>query len=85
MFTDDLQLREAYAKERTILALDRTLLSYIRTSLTATVVGLSFFKFFDSPAMQAGGVNLIIVAIFLTVFGIDRTIKSHKKISEYTP
>jgi putative membrane protein len=80
----DLLLREEYARDRTLMALDRTLLSYIRTSLTAIVVGVSFFKFFESPAMQMGGVALIIVAIFLTAFGIIRTIQSHKKISEYT-
>ena len=80
----DLVLREEYARDRTLMALDRTLLSYIRTSLTAIVVGISFFKLFDNQAMQVGGVLLIIVAVLLTAFGIARTIKSHKKISEYT-
>lgn len=81
----DLLLREEYAKERTYLSLDRTLLSYIRTSLTATVVGITFLKLFDSVSFQIAGVILIIVAIFLTVFGVVRTVQTHKKISDYTP
>jgi putative membrane protein len=79
----DLLLREEYAKERTLLSLDRTLLSYIRTSLTATVVGITFYKLFDDSVFQLAGTILIIVAILLTVFGIIRTIQINKKISEY--
>jgi putative membrane protein len=81
---EPVRLREEYARERTLLSLDRTLLSYIRTSLTTVVVGISFFKLFDSPALQMVGILLIFVAIILTVIGIVRSVQIHKKISEYT-
>jgi len=79
-----LMLREEYARERTLLSLDRTLLSYMRTSMTTIVVGATFFKFFDGVVMQSLGMIIIIVAIILTVIGIVRSIQIHKKISEYT-
>lgn len=82
--TQPLMLREKYAKERTLLALDRTLLSYVRTSLTATVVGVTFMKFFDNTAFQTIGFVLIIVAVFLTAFGTIRAVQINKKIHEYT-
>lgn len=81
--TEPVRLREEYARERTLLALDRTLLSYIRTSLTAIVVGISFFKLFDTYPMQVTGVFLIIVAIIITVIGVIRSLQIHKKIREY--
>lgn len=81
---ESLEVRELLAKERTFLSLDRTLLSYIRTSMTTIVVGISFFKLFDIPAMQIGGILLIIVALILTVVGIVRSVQLYKKISEYT-
>ena len=83
LFLQDLELREILAKERTHLSLDRTLLSYIRTSMTTVVVGISFFKFFDNVVMQMAGVILIIVAIILTVIGIVRSVQIHKKIGKY--
>ncbi len=83
--TEDLRLREAYARERTFLSLDRTLLSYIRTAMTAIVVGLSLLKLFETPLMQGLGVGMIFVAFFLTVFGVIRTIQTHKQIQEYAP
>jgi putative membrane protein len=82
--SSDLQLREAYAKERTILALDRTVLSYVRTAMTSIVVGVSFFKFFSDWRMQAMGALMIIVAIILTAFSIVRTVQVRKQIDSYT-
>ena len=78
------RLREQYAKERTHLAIDRTLLSYVRTSMTVVVVGITFLKFFNDPAMQRAGIGLLIVAIILTAFGIARTAQINKKIHTYT-
>jgi len=76
------RLREEYAKERTLLAINRTLLSYIRTSMTIVVVGITLIKFFDNPALQKGGVALIIVAIMLTAVGIVRSAQTSKQIDE---
>lgn len=81
---ENVELREHYAKERTLLALDRTLLSYIRTSMAGVIVGVSFIKFFESSFMWILGVIVIIVSLLLTVFGIVRSIQKHNSINKYS-
>ena len=52
---DDLIVRDHLALNRTVLANERTLLAYVRTTLTMLIGGASFIQFFDSPAVRLLG------------------------------
>ena len=45
---DSLILRDILAIDRTVMANTRTFLSYIRTSLTLFIAGVTFIQFFES-------------------------------------
>ncbi len=57
----DLPLLDNLAANRTILANERTYLSYMRTALTMFIAGLTFIKFFE------GGLIITIGWIFIPV------------------
>ena len=65
-------LRDWLAVDRTVLANERTLLSYIRTSLGGAAVGGSLLKFFDSKAAAWTGVLFLIAAIITATIGLLR-------------
>jgi len=67
---NETQLRDSLARCRTKLAVERTILSYLRTSLTIVVVAVSFIKFFDSIFLTTLGWILIGLAPILFVFGL---------------
>lgn len=52
----ELTLNDHLAIDRTVLANERTLLSYIRTALTLLVIGGTCFKFFDVLWLNVVGV-----------------------------
>jgi putative membrane protein len=72
----ELTLRDYLAAHRTILANDRTWLSYIRTALTLFVAGVSFIKFFKSPILCYTGWVFIPISIMLIIIGF---LKHHKR------
>lgn len=75
------KIRELLAGDRTELANERTLLSYIRTSLTIIIVGFSLNKFFDIPMLQIIGVCLILLGVGTIIFGLWRYINMKQVIS----
>ena len=66
-------LRDYLAADRTGLSIDRTLLSYIRTAMTTTIVGISLIKLFDESYLHFIGLLLVIIALGLIVIGFIRT------------
>jgi len=60
------------AADRTILANERTLLSYIRLAFTLFVAGVSFHKFFASPVLRAVGIAFLPLAGLVAAVGIRR-------------
>lgn len=72
---NELILRDQLAADRTILANERTFLAYVRTSLTALVVGISLFKFFDNIMTDIIGSISIVVGIILAAIGAIRYIE----------
>ena len=74
-----------YARHRTILANERTILSYIRTALTLFVAGVSFIRFFGIAALSATGYAFVVASIVLIIVGalrfrkMDAHIKDVKK------
>ena len=75
LITKELLLRDYLASERTMMSVDRTFLSYIRTALTLFIAGISFIKFFNTFAMQAIGWALIPIALFTFILGVHRSME----------
>lgn len=66
----DIILRDWLAIDRTVLANERTFLSYIRTSLTLFIGGISFIKFFDISIVKLIGWIFIPIGIIVSIIGI---------------
>lgn len=76
----ELTLRDYLAAYRTVLANDRTWLSYVRTALTLFVAGVSFIRFFKLPILIYIGWAFIPISIFVLVIGFWRHHKRWKRI-----
>lgn len=76
----DLVLREYLAIERTKLANERTLLTYIRTGLYFLVAGSTLGYLVDSRFWNNMGLPITIVGAFITVAGFVRFIRVGRKI-----
>ena len=70
-----LPLNDQLAAARSILANERTFLSYQRTALTLAVAGFSLIKFFDSDILTLVGWVFIPSAVITVVLGILRYVK----------
>ena len=78
----DLVLREYLAIERTKLANERTLLTYIRTGLYFLVAGSTLGHLIDTRFWNVMGAPLIIVAALITAFGVVRFIRMGREIQK---
>lgn len=72
---DDLILRDYLAADRTVLANERTLLSYIRTSVALAAAGGSLIHFLDSLLADVGGGLLLALAVSILVLGFQRFLR----------
>jgi inner membrane protein YidH len=70
-----LPLGDQLAAARSILANERTFLSYQRTALTLAVAGFSFIKFFDTEFFEIVGWVFIPSALVTVILGIFRYVK----------
>lgn len=66
----ELTLKDYLAAHRTLLANDRTQLSYVRTSLTLFIAGVTFIKFFGSQIFIVIGWVFIPAGILVFLIGI---------------
>ncbi len=71
---EELILRDYLAADRTILANERNLLSYIRTSVALAAAGGSLIHFLDSLAADIGGGLLLALAAGILGLGLQRFI-----------
>ena len=71
----ELPLNDQLAAARSILANERTFLSYQRTALTLLVAGFSFIKFFNLFWMELIGWIFVPSAVITIILGIFRYIK----------
>jgi putative membrane protein len=91
-FTDNYQnkeeiiLRDHLALERTKLANERTLLSYIRTSLYLVLGGIAFLGMRDLEEIKKLGYFSISLAIVILIIGITRFLQLKKHLKKtYEP
>lgn len=81
----DLQPANKLAAARTILANERTLLSYFRTSLACLIGGAGLIKFFEHPLYVLTGSVLIAVSALCLLAGIRRFWTTRKLIQNIDP
>lgn len=76
----DLVLREYLALERTKLANERTLLTYIRTGLYFFIAGSTLGALIDTAFWDMLGVPLIVIGLFIALLGVVRFIRVGRAI-----
>ena len=74
----DTSIRDRLARQRTELANERTLLSYIRTAMGLFIVGIPAVWWLELPGVQALGVVSLVVGVAFLGVGVWRffTIKA---------
>ncbi|MFC6997022.1 YidH family protein [Rufibacter roseus] len=81
----NLEVRDKLAMDRTKLANERTLMSYMRSAFGLLVAGLTFIKlFWDDPVYVWIGVATIPVGILVAVWGFHRYSKTKRIMEEHT-
>jgi putative membrane protein len=70
-----------YSRQRTILANERTFLSYVRTALTLFAAGVTFIRFFGIELLSIVGYIFVVLSVVLVLLGSlrYRKTKSHIK------
>ena len=83
---EDIILRDHLAMERTKLANERTLLSYIRSSLYLVLGGIAFLGMKDFEEIRSMGYFSLCLSVILLVIGIFRFLQLKKHIQRiYEP
>ncbi|MDF7798579.1 DUF202 domain-containing protein [Pontiellaceae bacterium B1224] len=78
---DDMILRDHLAYDRTVLANERTLLSYLRTSIALFAAGGTLLKLLsEEPLMVKLGIALLFLGLVAVVVGFVRFIQVKKRI-----
>lgn len=68
----DLILRDELAIDRTILANERTLLSYVRLAITLIIAGVSIVHFAMEKWFETIGILCVPIGILVGIFGWHR-------------
>ncbi|HEU4564299.1 MAG TPA: DUF202 domain-containing protein [Gemmatimonadaceae bacterium] len=75
-----LPLRDELALDRTVLANERTLLSYARTALGLLGAGAAALQLFESEVVSILGWSFIVIAAAVTIVGIAGYLRMREKI-----
>ena len=67
---DEITLRDRLAIDRTVLANQRTLLAYARTSIGLLAAGITFIQFLDSVYATVIGFIAVICSVVVAYFGV---------------
>ena len=70
---------------RTIMANERTLLAFLRTSLAFCIAGIGLIKYLDHQALDAIGWIFIVLAGIFLIWGVYRYRHVRKVLREATP
>jgi uncharacterized membrane protein YidH (DUF202 family) len=73
--------QKTFAKERTILSVERNSLAYIRTGFSAFVLGIAFIKLFDEDIFFVkSGIVALIAGVLFICLGIALYFIRNRKI-----
>lgn len=81
-FNKDLMLRENLAIERTIMANDRTFLSFIRTALYFAIAGLSLHQLLPQVFGIGAAIVFFILSGLLLTAGVYKYVRQLAKIRD---
>lgn len=76
-------LRDYLALERTTLANERTLFSFIRTSLYLLVGGIGLLKLKDFESLRWLGEVAIVLSVLLIIYGLIRYLMLRRKLHKF--
>lgn len=76
-------LRDYLALERTTLANERTLFSFIRTSLYLLVGGIGLIKLKDFESLRWLGELAIVISVLLVIYGLVRYFLLRRKLHKF--
>lgn len=79
---NDMIVRDYLARQRTSLANERTLLSYIRTSLYFLVSGTALMKVEDLANVKEFGYLSFLISVLLIIFGIYNFLKIRRRLKK---
>lgn len=69
---EEIILRDHLALQRTKLANERTLLTYVRTALYLIIAGIAFLGMEDFRGMPSIGISCLIMSVIILIFGFIR-------------
>ena len=67
------------------MANERTLLAFLRTSITFFVAGIGMIKYLDHPVLDAIGWFFVVLAGIFFIWGVHRYRYARKVLKEVTP
>jgi putative membrane protein len=76
----ELILRDELAIDRTILANERTVLSYLRGSVALIIAGVTFVHFIEFGMLRYIGISLIPIGVITGIFGVTRYRRMDQRI-----
>lgn len=82
---DQIILRDYLALERTKLANERTLMSYVRASIYLVLAGIAFLRLEDFEGVKWLGYTAIALSIMLLIFGLLRFFRFISRLKKYYP
>jgi len=80
---DQIILRDYLAMERTTLANERTMLTYIRSSLYFVVGGIALIKLEDFRNLRLLGYLALALALLFIIIGVYRYLKLRRRLKRY--
>lgn len=78
--SQELILRDELAIDRTLLANERTVLAYLRGSLTLVIAGVTFLHFFDKGILLYVGALCLPLGVAAGILGVLRYRKMDRSI-----
>lgn len=81
---EEMTLRDYLAADRTVLSNERTLLSYVRTAMALAGGGVALIHFSIAAFPKAAGWVLIPVALSILAVGIQRFVKTKRRLDRCT-
>lgn len=83
--SDQIILRDYLALERTKLANERTLMSYVRASIYLVLAGIAFLRLENFEGVKWLGYSSITISILLLIFGLIRFFRFISRLKKYYP